>query len=65
MDLPCSQFSSDVRIKKGGTTLILDHAINASMAMLSLVLLAVFANIFVTAFWGRRILRAIESHRTR
>ena len=37
-----------------------DHAVNALMAMTSLIVLAIFANMFVTAYWGRRVLRAIE-----
>ena len=43
------------KLKEGGQTLISDHAINALMAMISLVALVVCANMFVTAFWGRDV----------
>jgi hypothetical protein len=37
-----------------------DHAFNALFAVMSLTIVAVLANIFVTSFWARRIIQTIE-----
>jgi hypothetical protein len=61
--ITCEKIAVAATKLKRRQTLISDHAINALMAMISLVALLVCANMFVTAFWGRRMLRAIESHK--
>jgi len=40
-----------------------DHAFNALFAVMSLTMVAVLANMFVTSLRARRIIRAIEGHR--
>jgi hypothetical protein len=56
-------YGVDVVLGMFGGRSMSDHAFNALFALMSLTAAAVFANIFVTSFWARRIIRAIESHR--
>jgi hypothetical protein len=40
-----------------------DHAVNALFAVTSVTMVAVLANTFVTSFWARRTIQAIEGRR--